>query len=514
VTRPALLAAAPLVVVLALACGPRRTPAGGGAGEDPGAGPADAAPLLDAEPPVVIDWSAAGIDWSRPPAAGPEPAYAPPRPLRFALPSGARVMLVENRRLPLVSIRAVFTRAGAREDGGRAGLASLTADLLDEGAGALDALALPEALERLGAHLDTGVAEDAATVSLDTLAATLDDSLALLADVILRPRLTAADFARVQADTIEDLRRRPEEPRRVGALVFERLIFGDHPYGQPPAGFVATVEALTVEEVRAFWKRRYGPAHATIVVAGDVDRATLEPLLARHFGAWAGPRLPAARPPRRAAHPAPASLVVVDRPGAPQSLVMIGRRGHPAGHRDELAAEVIDTAIGGTFAARLNQRLREELGYTYGARSQFWRGEWDGAWSISTSLRRDVTVAGIEEALAIVEAARRHELPADELARTRQLLTRQLPQRFETNADLAGQLAALVVQRRPLDWYERLLAGVGAVSAARARAVAADAWADLAIVVIGDRAALAGDLARLARPIAVRDGEGNPLPAP
>ena len=470
-------------------------------------------PQPDPPPPVAVEWEKAGVDWSKPPEPAEEPAFTPPTPVTFSLRNGVRVILVENRRLPLVSVRVIHTRAGAREDGARAGLASLTADLIDEGAGALDALALPEAVETLGASLDTGVSEDASTVWLDTLSSTLDDSLALLADVVLRPRLAAEDFERVRGDTIEELKIRPQEPRRVAALVFDKVVLPGHPYGEPPAGYVGTVEKLELADITAFWKKHYVPAHATIVIAGDVDRKTVEPLLKKHFGKWKGKKLRAAKAPKSPAKaPAPA-ISFVDRPDAAQSVVMIGRRGRPARDDRFYPAEVVNMATGGSFAARLNNRLREQLGYTYGMFSSFWRGEWDGTWSVTSSLKTNVTVAGIEEALAILTKVRGEELPAEELAKAQQLMTRGLPQDFETNTGIAGQFASLVVRRRPLDWHQGYVAGVREVTAAEARKAAADLWTDLSIVVVGDWAAIGKDLARLGLPIVHLDAEGNPTAA-
>ena len=448
------------------------------------------------------------VRWDQVPEPGPEPEYRPPAPVTFTLENGVRVVLVENRRLPLVSVRVVHTRAGAREDGKKVGLAALTADLIDEGAGALDALALPEAVEQLGARLDTGIAEDAALVSLDTLATTLEGSLALLADVVLRPRFEAKDFERVKGDTLEDLKLRPQEPRRVAALVFDRVILGNHAYAQPPAGYVSTVEKLTLGDVKAFWKRAYVPQETTIVVAGDVDRATLEPALASAFGAWKGKK-PA--PPKLGGpgKPRTPTIAFVDRPAAPQSVLMIGRPGPSTKDPSLLVADVVNTATGGSFASRLNARLREELGYTYGARSSYWRGRYGGTWTVSTSVRTDVTLPAIKEALAIVERGRTEELPAAELEKAQQLMTRQLPQDFETNAGIAGQLAGLVIGGLPLDWHQGYVAGVRGVTAADAKATAAAQWSDLTIVVVGDWAAIGDDLGTLGLPIERYDAEGN-----
>ncbi len=498
-------------VVAAMACGPKRTGTGTGTGTGVGSGTGTGSGSADVAP-VVVDWSKAGVDWDKVPEPGAEPAFQPPVPVTFTLVNGVKVVLVENHRLPLVSIRVINTRAGAREQGAATGLSSLVADLLDEGAGKLDAFALPEAIEQLGANLDTAIAEDASTVALETLASTLDASLALLADVVQRPRLSEEDFDRVKADTIEELKQRPDEPRRVANLVFDRVVLGDHPYAEPAQGYVATVEKLTLRDAKAFWKKHYVPSAATIVVAGDVDRKKLEAMLADSFGGWKGKKLRAGKPPAAAkVKPRSPGLYVVDRPRAPQSVVMIGRAGMDTSDPRYFASEVINTAVGGSFAARLNNRLREQLGYTYGMFSGFWRGEWGGTWAVSSSLKTNVTVAGIEEALKILAAARSEDVPAEEWAKAQQLMTRATPQDFETNSGIAGQFSTLVVQRLPLDWHQRWVDLVRKVAAADGRKVAADAWTDLSIVVVGDWTTLGKDLERLGLPITRLDAEGVAL---
>ena len=512
-TRAAL--AAVTGVALIAACGPssRATaptpPAPATTVLEPAAGPGPTtAPPTPVPPAPALDWTKAGIDWSKAPPAWEQAAFTPPVPVRFTLKNGVTVYLIENHRLPLVSVRMVHGAAGSRGDGARAGLAALTADLLDEGAGSRSALELPEELEKLGARLALGAAGDGVTLRLDTLAETLEPSLAFAADVILRPRLAPADFARVKAERVADLELRVDSPRAIAALVFERVVFGQHPYGSPGAGWVDTVGALTLDDVRGFWKASYGPKATTIIVSGDVTRAQLEPILTRQLGGWKSPVTLPRRP--KAATAAAPVLAVVDMPGRPQSVVTIGRLGPDAADPARAANDVVNTAVGGSFASRLNTRLREQLGYTYGIGSQFWRAQWGGAWSASSSIRTDVTGAAIREALAILAATQTEPLPADELARTKALITRALPQEFETNASIAAAFAGLVLEQRPMIFWRDRTATIDAVTAAAAKAAAARAWNELSIVVVGDWAKIGKDLEALGLPIVRYDVQGRP----
>ena len=477
------------------------TSTGTGGGSDAGSA---------AAPPALVPWDKAGVTWSEPPAPGAEPSFTPPAPVEWKLANGVRVLLVENHRLPLVSLRVIHHRAGSREDAGKVGLAALTGDLLDEGAGAWTSLTLPEELERLGADLSIGVGADEAVVSVDSLAETLEGTLGVLASVLTQPTFTKADFERVKGDRIAELKLRPDSPRKVATLVFEQTVFPKHPYGSPGTGFVASVKKLALADVKAFWKAHYAPSVATLIVAGDIDRARLEPMLARTIGTWKGKPLPPSKMPAPPLSSKP-HLVFVDRPEAPQSVVMIGRLGPTVGDRSYFPAEVSNTALGGSFASRLNNRLREQLGYTYGIFSAYWRGQWGGTWSVVSSMKTANTIDGIKEALAIIDRTRKDELPGEELAKAKQLLTRAQPQDFETNDGIAGVYQGVIVAHRPLDWPRTWAAAVRAVPATEARQVADKAWSNLAIVVVGDWKALAQGLGGMGLPITHLDAEGKPV---
>jgi zinc protease len=203
-------------------------------------------------------------------------------------------------------------------------------------------------------------------------------------------------------------------------------------------------------------------------------------------------------------------MVIVDRPGAPQSVVFIGRLGATDRDPHYFPLEVVNTALGGSFASRLNHRLREELGYTYGIRSGFWRGAWSGSWTVSASFKTANTVDGIKEALAIIDRTGAEPLPADELAKTKQLMTRSQPQDFETNAGIAGAYREVVMAGKKLDWPATWAAGVTKVDAAAAAKQADKAWTGLAVVVVGDWKVLGADLTGLGFEISHVDAEGKP----
>ena len=462
-----------------------------------------------------IRWQDSGIDWSARPEAANEPTYQLPVPTTLTLKNGLSVVVVENRRLPLVSMLLINPAAGSAADpSGASGLAALTADLLDESAGKWNALELADELDRLGVDLDASAATDAAVLAVDTLTSTLEPTLAIMTAIISQPSFTSADFTRVKGDRISSIKRRRDRPRTIAALVFDRVLFGSHAYGLPNSGLEATLSAITHEQVLDFYKRHYSAGAVTLVIAGDVAAATLTPMLERTLGSWQARALTAASANLTLPLSQRPRLFVYDRPGSAQSVVWIGRVTMTRRDPRYARAMVINTVLGGGFTSRLNNRLREQLGYTYGASSSFWFARHSGSWAFSSSLKTTNTIAGINEALALIEQLRREDVPATEFANNQHLIVRKLPQEFETNAGIAAAFADLVIDDLPLDFYRDFRANISAVSAAQAREYAVGNFAreDLVMVVVGDLGKILDGLLGLGFGDAVEvDHEGHPV---
>ena len=264
----------------------------------------------------------------------------------------------------------MFRTGAAADPPGKAGLASLTAEMLDEGAGARDALAIAAELEQLGADLWVGSGRDGSQLSVQAPRETFQQAMAIAADVLARPRLGDADWRRVQADRRTGVVQRRDQPEAVVNVVSDRILFGDdHPYGQPVDGLERSIDALTLDDVRAFHRattirrrRRWSsPATSTrIRCATDWKRRWRAGIRARLAAAPAFPPWPA-RP----------RLVIVDRPGAPQSIVRLVAPGADRLSPDRPGMSMLNAVLGGSFTSRLNFNLREKNGFTYGAASSF-----------------------------------------------------------------------------------------------------------------------------------------------
>ena len=430
----------------------------------------------------------ATVDWTHPPAVAAAPAVTPPRATSFVLAGGLRVVLVENHRLPLVAIAAVNLAAGSREDGERHGLAALTADLLVAGAGARDRAGVEAALESAGARLDVDIATDAATLELQARPAHLPEALDVLADALRRPRFDEAELVHARTARARRIGEHRATARTAAAQRFDALVFAGHPYAHAAEGDPDIVETITLAEIRAFHARAYGPAATAIVVAGDLDRATLEPALAARFADWTSPahRRPAAAVP---APPAPA-IAFVDRPGATTAVIVAGGRGQAASAPDRIAAELANTALGGAPTARLDRRFHDELGLSLAASSSFWRGTDGGSWAVATTVRTADAPRAIAELRAQLAAARATGFSPAELATARTQLLRALPRAFETDLGTARALERLVVQDLPLDYFTTFGAALARVTPEAARRAIEPLWTEPLVIVVGDRAAL------------------------
>jgi zinc protease len=309
---------------------------------------------------------------TQPPPLGPPAPLALPAIEKLELTNGLAVWLVEAHEVPLVQLNLVI-HAGSGDDPAAAfGLASLTAAMLDEGAGARSALEIADEVEFLGAELGTTSSFDASAVRLNVPVRALERALPLMADVALEPTFPAAELERLRDERLTALLQARDDPASVAGAAFPRAVYGDsHRYGTGAAGTTASLSAFTPQELTAFHAQRYRPSNATLIVVGDITAATVLPLLERSFGAWqaddSAPRVAVSAAARQRGR----QVTIVDMPGAEQSQIRVGTVGVARSTPDYFALQVLNTVLGGSFTSRLNQNLRETHGYAYGANSRF-----------------------------------------------------------------------------------------------------------------------------------------------
>lgn len=450
-----------------------------------------------AAPMVALAWGLAAPavaqapDRSKPPELGPPPTLTLPAVERVTLANGLTVLYMPKRDVPLVQINVVVRAGQADDPADRPGLASMTAAMLDEGAGDRTALELSDEVEFLGASLFAGGDDHATTVALHVPRAKLEAALPLLADVVLRPRFDGGELERQRKERLTTMTQWRDEPRAIAQAEYIRALYGDrHPYGRMSMGTPASVESMTVEHLRGFHRTWFLPNNAAVIVVGDVGFAEVRPLLERAFGPWTRGTMPA-----RTAPAAPQvrrrRVILVDKPGAAQSEIRIGMPAVSRDTPDYDALVAMNTVLGGSFTSRLNQTLREEKQYTYGARSGFSFGKYAGPFTAQAGVQTNVTDSALVEFMRELRGIR-EPVPEEELARARNYAALRFPARFESVASIANQLEELYVYDLSLDYYNGYVPRLLGVSRADVRRVARR-YVDpdrLTIVVVGDRASV------------------------
>jgi predicted Zn-dependent peptidase len=471
------------------------------------------AALLAALPSAALP--AQEVDRSHPPTLPPPPTLRVPAVETATLPNGLELAVIEMHKVPVVDVTLLVGAGTVSDPDDLPGLATFTANMLQQGAGSRGALDIADEAAYLGASLNTGAGFDAATASLHVPKRRLGPALDLLADVVLRPTFPDTEIARQRDLRRAQILQQRDQPVAMANVAFAAIVFGaTHPYGRPASGTETSTAALNRDRVLQFYQAYYRPNTTRMLVVGDVTLNEAKRLVAARFGGWARGEAP---PPPTASAPAAAarSIYLVDKPGAAQSVVRIGQIGVSRATPDFFALEVLNTILGGSFTSRLNQNLRETHGYTYGANSQFAMRRLAGPFVASASIVTAKTDSALIEFMRELRRIRDEAVPQAELAKAKAYISLGLPAEFETTQGAARQFSNLLLYDLPLDYYGTYIPRINAVTAADVQRVARQ-YLDpdhFAIVVVGDRSKIEAGLQALHEgPIAYRDMWGQIAP--
>jgi zinc protease len=434
----------------------------------------------------------------RPPAGRPR-TYHFPKFERRTLANGAQLLASDLPGRPLLAVRVILEGGASYEAAELGGVSILAAHALTEGTERYSAVELAEAAERLGAELNAEASWDSLSLSLTVPAHRLEPAIDLLVEVLAHPTFPSREVDRLRDERLADLMQARADPRRLAELSFGPAIYPpDTPFVRPAAGLEQTVSGLD----RTAVAERYGAVHdprlATVVVAGQLDGIDVGGLLDRAFAGWRSGSgdAPTVRWPT-VVDPIERTFVrLVDRPGSVQSEVRIGHIGVPRRIPDFYQSVVMSAALGGLFRSRLQMKLREEKGYTYGASASFEFRRSPGPFAARSAVRTDATTPAILDAMAELRRIREEPLDQAELDAARDFLVGVFPLRFETPAAIAAALSGIVVQRLPDDELERYRPTVAAVTAEEVRQAAEEHIHPdrAAILVVGDAERVEADL--------------------
>lgn len=464
-------------------------------------------------PTAAASAGPAGVDRSRLPSPDPVIAWAPPTPNVSTLSNGIRVWHAQWGDLPVVSLLVIIPRGSETDPKGKAGLSYLMADMLDEGAGTRSALELSEELQRLATDYSASASVDYTLLSMDLLAENLGPSLDLLADMVRRPRFDAAEFKRRKEYFMAQALASESDPRSAQDAAVLNVLFGDGYAGSVDEGTRTSLKAITLADVKGQYKNAVVPEGVEFVVVGGIDQGAVAKELERVFGDWKGQ---AKSTPRELAEASTEhGVYIVDFPGAAQSVLSVVRRAEGANTDKYFPAMVMNRSFGEAFTSRVNLNLREDKGYTYGARSTFQRYRDVGYFAVSAAVKSETTRASIDEMLKELSmTCSSKPLTVRERDESVSGLLLGYPGRFERVASVGASFASLAIFDRPVNWYQTWPAAVEGVTLGQANKIAAE-YCDpskFSIVLAGDRGKLAETFTTLNRPLVGYDAQGKRLP--
>jgi zinc protease len=432
------------------------------------------------------------------PKAGPERALVLPKPTVFTLSNGLTVYLVERHELPIVSAQLLTLAGNAGNPPDRPGLAGITAALLTEGTEKHTAEEIADEAALLGTDLSSYSDADSAGLSLSLLSKHIGRGMELVADSAEHPAFPATDLERIRTNRITGLLQQHDNPMQLAMRAGILNLYGDaSPYAYDSLGTADSLKAITRDRVSSFYSSHYGPKTSLLELTGDVTPAEAHKLAEEAFGKWSSTAAPVALP---AAPAAPErKILLVDKPGSPQTALIAYGVGLPRSSPDYPAATVMNTMLGGLFSSRINMNLREEHGYTYGAFSyfRFYRGT--GPYVTGAQVRSDVTAPAAEQLFKELDGIHTRPLTDVELRQAKDSIIRSLPGSFESDFSVNGQLATLWLFGLPLDYYSKLPAQIEGVTSADAQAAAAKYIhpENLLVIAVGDKAKIEAGLTDL-----------------
>jgi zinc protease len=428
------------------------------------------------------------------PAIGRPHPFALPEKHDFTLPNGLAVTLVPFGAVPKTTI-FVEMRTGNVADGDKSGLADVVASLMKEGAGSRDAEGVARAAAEMGGALDIGAGPDQLSVSMDVLAERADDAIALIADALRRPRLPAQELPRLKADMTRQMAIARSQPQAIAGEAFAHLLWGDSVYGRAlPSD--AQIAAIGIDDVKRFVATEFGAARTHVYVAGRFDGAAIESALRAAFGDWAaGPA------PRHGAPQGARARIVqlIDRPGATQSTILMGLPVPTPASPGFMRLSLANALLGGSLLSRLDQNLREDKGYTYGASSHITPYQGVASWSLATDVNAPQTAAALAEIFKELGRLRSESPPAEELKLIQNYRAGTFVLGASSRPGLLSQLAFLDQQGLGDDWLTHYVEHVYAVTPEEVRAAAAE-WLDpqaLTVVIVGDLAKIKASILAL-----------------
>jgi zinc protease len=446
-----------------------------------------------------------------PPMPAPAHALSLPVPDIFKLSNGLTVYYHYRAGLPVVAANLVFNTGSGANPVDKPGLASFTANMLQQGTATRNAIQIADEAALLGTALSSGATMDSSGVGASSLTNNFPGVLDLISDVVLHPTFPPDEVERRRASRLAAFTDERSDPDTIVARTGVSALFGPrHPFGYDNSGTEPSIKAMTREDMMNFWKTNYVPNNAALVVSGNIPVEDLKVLAESKFGAWKSGEFTVPR--IGSPESTKAKIIIVDRPGAQQTMVRLLQLGVDRATPDYPALEVMNSELGGLFSSRINLNLREQHGYTYGAASFFVYRRSLGYFGAGGGIRTDATAPAVTEMLKEIRRMIDTPMEPEELSLAKDSQSRSLPGIFETNSGEAGALAEIFKYSLARDYFSNLPERLNAVTAEDAEAVAKKYLHpdQLILICVGDRSKIEPELLKLDfGAVEIRDADGN-----
>jgi len=423
-------------------------------------------------------------------SAAAQTLHMPPHE-KYVLKNGLTVLLLEKHGVPMINLYAIVKTGSAADPAGEDGLASITAGLLRKGTKARTAQQFAADLDYIGGEFESEAGPDFSSVSAEFLTKDLTRGLELFSDALLHPMFPQAEVEKLLAQSVDGVRGAKDDPQQVLGLYYYGYLYGAHPYGRPAGGDEVSLQRIKRDAIAKFYETNYAPGNTLLAVAGEFNGVEMRKKLEDVFGGWparavAVPSIPAATPVKSK------RLLLVDKDDATQTYFAFGNVGTARNDPDRVAIRVVNTIFGGRFTSELNEALRVESGYTYGASSFFDARKAPGPFGIFSFTKNETTTPAIDLAVQVLQKLHKDGVTDEQLKSAKSYIKGQYPPNIETSRQLAQIIATHEFYGLGDDEVNQLEARVDAVTPEMAKQVIQKHFPseNLVFVLIGKASAI------------------------
>jgi len=438
------------------------------------------------------------VDRTKPPALPPPKSLKLPQLERFELSNGLKVILMEKHNVPLIQLNVIIKAGTIDDPQQKDGLANITLDMLDEGNAGKTSLQIADAIDFLGAKITTRTNQHFSGIYLHTPVSKFDEALKIMGDIILKPDFPESELKRKKKEYLTTISQWHDQPTAIASIAFNKLLFGDnHPYGKPSIGNENSIKNFSTDDLKKFYSKYFKANNAFIIAVGDIKKNELKNKLEKIFGNWKKGEIKEIKisEPKQVEN---RIVYLIDKPNSAQSVIYIGRVGPKRLTDDYTSIIVMNTILGGSFTSRLNNNLREEHGYTYGAGSRFIFRPVAGSFLAYSSVQTEVTDKALIEFFKELNGIR-EPIPDEELNRAKNLVALSYPQNFQSVEEIALQIEELIEYNLPENFFNDYVKNMLSVKSDEVNTAAKKYIVpnEMIVVVVGDKSKIENGIKEL-----------------